>query len=114
VVRFGQAAEVAGRLRELAQISQGALPQARALHAAGAAGATDTLAEAVTIFERCGTLLLAAEVATERVRCLVQQTGDREEVGAARQRAASLRAALPGGITTLLLAAGSSGWAEGI
>jgi tetratricopeptide (TPR) repeat protein len=104
IARFGSPGAVASRLGQLAETTQGALVRARAAHAAGAATSDESLLDgAATTFEQCGTPLLAAEAATELADCLADH-GDERGATTARARVARLRAALPIGITTPILA----------
>jgi hypothetical protein len=101
VVRFGDPGAVVERLSQLAETTQGALVNARAAHAAGAATSDAALLDdAVTTFEQCGAPLLAAETATQLAKCVAA----RGEKKAAEARVARLRALLPDGLTTPILA----------
>jgi hypothetical protein len=103
VARFGDPAAVADRLAELAATTHGPLNQARAAHAIGAAAADPAeLAAAASLFDACGSPLLAAEAAMELAGCLACQ-GDETGAAAARADVARLRGALADGITTPLL-----------
>jgi len=103
VARFGDPAAVADRLAELARTTHGPLNRARAAHAIGAAAADPAeLAAAASLFDACGSPLLAAEAAMELAGCLACQ-GDETGAAAARAEVARLRGALADGITTPLL-----------
>ncbi len=104
ILRFGDARAVTERLGRLAETTQGALVRAYAAHAAGAAASDGALLEAAaTTFEACDAVLLAAEAATEAAGCLAGH-GDEHGAAAARAHVARLRAVLPVGVTTPLLA----------
>jgi hypothetical protein len=104
IARFGDPGAVVERLGQLEETTQGALARARAAHAAGAATCDGPLLDhAVATFEQCDTPLLAAEAATQLADCLADR-GDESGAVAARAQVARLRAVLPVGITTPILA----------
>ncbi|NMH97847.1 helix-turn-helix transcriptional regulator [Pseudonocardia sp. K10HN5] len=104
VVRLGRAAEVAGRLRELAESIEGELVQVYSAHAhAAAAHAGGGLDEVAARFASLRASLLAAEAAGQAAAAH-QQAGDRRRAAAATARATALARAC-GTVRTPALAA---------
>ena len=103
LVRFGDAASAAGRLRELAGQVEGPLVQAMADHAEGAAAADPArLRAALDRFEAIGALVLAAETAADLV-ALEQRAGRARASSAAARRCSELIAEAGGAATPGLL-----------
>jgi DNA-binding NarL/FixJ family response regulator len=90
VVRLGRAAEVVGRLRQLASQVEGPLVTAYSAHAqAAAANAGGGLDEVAVEFETLGARLLATDAAAHAAAAHLR-AGDRRRAAASTARAASL------------------------
>jgi DNA-binding CsgD family transcriptional regulator len=99
LVRLGDPSTAVARLTQLAQICEGALIAAYALHAeAAAAERPEALIEAADAFERIGAVLVAAEAATAAGHAY-QRRGERRAGAAALGRAATLAARCEGART---------------
>ncbi len=102
IVRLGDPASVVGRLEDLADICEGQLVPAYAMHAEAAASRrTEGLIDAADKFESIGALLLAAEAAAEAAQAL-QHSGDRRASAAMSVRASTLAESCEGARTPAL------------
>jgi DNA-binding CsgD family transcriptional regulator len=103
LVRFGDAASVVDRLRELASIVDGPLVQAMTTHAIGSVdNDAEKLADALRQFEAMDSLVFAAEVASDLAE-LHRRRGDQRAATAAGQQMAQLIERVGGARTPPLL-----------
>ena len=108
LARLGRAAEVAPRLRELAEFVEGPLAPARAAHAAALASPDALGLEAASsAFEACGALLLAAEAAADAAVVWRRQEDPRKGTAADR-RSRALMVGCEGAQTPSLTTAASA------
>jgi DNA-binding CsgD family transcriptional regulator len=103
LVRFGDAASVVDRLRQLATIVDGPLVQAMTTHAIGSAeNDAEQLADSLRQFEAMDSLVFAAEVASDLAE-LHRRSGDQRAATAASQQMAQLIERVGGARTPPLL-----------
>jgi len=108
LARLGLAAEVAPRLRELTEVVEGVLAQARATHAEALAARDAAGLEAASqTFEDCGALLLGAEASADAAVAWRQNGEPRRAVWGER-RAAGLAARCEGARTPSLATVSSA------
>jgi DNA-binding CsgD family transcriptional regulator len=105
LARIGGAAEVAPHLKELTEVVEGVLAEARATDAAALATRDAIGLEAASVtFEECGALLLAADASADAA-VVLRQEGEPRRAAWAERRAAGLAARCEGARTPSLAAA---------